>query len=518
MAIRFGFASLIPHGLEVDSVDDGEGMLVVTARSNAVTASCPLCGAASRRVQSHYVRQPSDLPCVGRGVRLRLVVRRFRCDVPSCRRQVFAERFGTTVLAERARRTGRLEEVVHHLDLAMGGRPGAGFAQRLMLPVSNDTLLRVVRRRALPQTGPLTVIGIDDWAHRRNHRYGTIVCDLKRRRVVALLPDRELATAEAWLRQHPGISIVSRDRGGGYGEAVARALPDATQVADRWHLMENASAAFLDAVRLSMRAVRSALCAATIDPALLTAAERLQHDGFLRREDTTRQIMALKGAGHSIKEIVRRTRHSRKLVRQTVRGARGDMFRVRQSSLDAYLPVLDAEWATGCRNGAELWRRLRDQGFQGSLRVVTEWTTRRRRAEQMQARGLQKAPSARTLARLMGMRRDHLSKAETVTVAAVETTIPGLADARSLVEGFQVIIRTKAAADLDGWIERARTSLIAPLARGVAKDVAAIQAAITEPWSNGQTEGQITRLKLLKRQMYGRAKLDLLEARLIGAA
>ncbi len=254
--------------------------------------------------------------------------------------------------------------------------------------------------------------------------------------------------------------------------------------------MENASAAFLDAVRLSMRAVRSALCAATIDPALLTAAERLHHDGFLRREDTTRQIMALKDAGHSIKEIVRRTRHSRKLVRQAVRGARGDVFRVRQSSLDAYLPVLDAEWATGCRNGAELWRRLRDQGFRGSLRVVTEWTTRRRRAEQMQARGLQKAPSARTLARLMGMRRDHLSKAETVTVAAVETTIPGLADARSLMEGFQVIIRTKAAADLDGWIERARTSLIAPLARGVAKDVAAIRAAITEPWSNGQTEAR----------------------------
>ena len=106
---------------------------------------------------------------------------------------------------------------------------------------------------------------------------------------------------------------------------------------------ENASAAFLDAVRLSMRTIRNALGAATIDPALLTSAERLQYDGFLRREDTTRQIMALKEAGYPIKEIVRRTRHSRKLVRQTVRGARGDVFRVRQSSLEAYLPVLDTE-------------------------------------------------------------------------------------------------------------------------------------------------------------------------------
>ena len=298
------------------------------------------------------------------------------------------------------------------------------------------------------------MIGIDDWAYRRNHRYGTIVCDLERRRVVALLPDREQATAEAWLRQHPGISVVSRDRGGGYGEAVARALPDATQVADRWHLMENASAAFLDAVRLSMRAIRSTLGAATIDPALLTAAERLQHEGFLRREDTTPQILALKEAGHSIKEIVRRTRHSRKLVRQAVRGVRGDVFRVRQSSLEAYLPVLDAEWASGCRNGAELWRRLRSQGFRGSLRVVTEWATRRRRAELMQAQGLQKAPSARTLARLMSMGRDHLSKADTVTVAAVEAGVPDLADARSLVERFQAMIRTKAA-DRTGRLDRA---------------------------------------------------------------
>ena len=180
--------------------------------------------------------------------------------------------------------------------------------------------------------------------------------------------------------------------------------------------------------------------------------------------------------------------------------------------------MLDAEWASGCRNGAELWRRITDQGFRGSLRVVSEWTTRRRRADLMQMQGVQKAPSARTLARLMGMGRDHLTKADTVIVAAVEAGVPGLADARSLVERFQTMIRTKAAASLDGWLEHARASLIAPLTRGVAKNIAAIRAAITEPWSNGQTEGQITRLKLIKRQMYGRAKLDLLEARLIGAA
>ncbi len=386
-----------------------------------------------------------------------------------------------------------------------------------MLPASNDTLLRVVRRRASPRIGPLAVVGIDDWAWRRNHRYGTMVCDLERRSVVALLPDREPSTVERWLRQHPGIHVVSRDRGGGYGEAAARALPHAVQVADRWHLMENASTAFLDAVRLSMRAIRGALGATTIDPALLTAAERLQHEGFLRREDTARQILTLKQAGHSIKEIVRWTRHSRWLVRQTIQGVPSEVFRTRQTSLQAYLPTLQAEWQAGCRNGAELWRRLQEQGFKGCLRVVAEWAARRRRAELMQAQGLQKTPSARMLARLMTMARQHLTRADSVIVAAIEAGVPGLADARRLVDQFRIMIRTKVVGGLEAWIKQAQTSLIAPLARGVAKDVAAVRAAITEPWSNGQTEGQINRLKMIKRQMYGRAKLDLLEARLIGA-
>jgi hypothetical protein len=164
-------ASLIPLGLTVENVIGSDEALVVTTRSSAAAATCPLRGAASRHIQSSSVRQPSDLPCAGRRVRPQLLVRRSGAGLGS-QRQVFAERFGTTVLAERARRTSRLEALVHHLGLAMGGRPGAGFAQRLMLPVSNDTLLRVGRRRALPRTEPLTVVGIDDWAYRRNHRYG----------------------------------------------------------------------------------------------------------------------------------------------------------------------------------------------------------------------------------------------------------------------------------------------------------------------------------------------------------
>jgi transposase len=402
--------------------------------------------------------------------------------------------------------------------LALGGRPAASFAKRLMLPVSNDTLLRVVRRRTAPRADPLTVVGVDDWAFRRNRRYGTIVCDLERRRIVTLLPDREVATVRAWLADHPGIKIVSRDRGGGYGEAAARALPDAVQVADRWHLMENASSAFLDAVRKSMRAIRSAIGSTTITPELLTSAEKLRYESYLRREDTNTAIVALARDGVSIKQIVRRLGHSRNLVRQTLRGGRADVFQTRQRSLDAYYLFLEGQWSSGCRNGAELWRRLQARGFRGSLRSVGEWTTRRRRSEAVSKQQLQRVPSARTIARLMTIKRDCMTKADAVVIAAIEAGVPSLVETRTLIDQFHDMIRKKDEAKLDAWLANAKTSLVSSFATGVLKDIAAVRAAITQPWSNGQVEAQITKLKLVKRQMYGRAKIDLLEARLLGTA
>ena len=219
---------------------ESETVIAVSVRSKASEHACPRCGTLSSRIHSRYVRTAADLPCAGKKVEIQLATRGFIRNAPLCPRRIFAERFDEGIIAERARRTSRLECIVHHLGLALGGRPAAGFAKRLMMPVSNDTLLKVVRRRAKLPAEPLNVIGIDDWAWRRNHRYGTIICDLERRRIVALLPDREIATVETWLTDHQGIRVVSRDRGGGYGEAASRALPNAVQVADRWHLMENA--------------------------------------------------------------------------------------------------------------------------------------------------------------------------------------------------------------------------------------------------------------------------------------
>ncbi|WP_231733702.1 MULTISPECIES: ISL3 family transposase [unclassified Sphingomonas] len=273
--------AVVPAGLVVEQVGNAGEVTEIAVRSPRPYSQCPTCGVKAAAVHSHYSRRLGDLPLGGRPVRLVLKARRFRCRTVSCTKRIFAERFDKDLVEPWARRTSRLGLLIFHLGLALGGRPGARFANRLMAPVSKDTLLRSIRRRGRPDHAVPKVIGIDDWAWRRNQRYGTIICDLERRRPIRLLPDREPATARGWLVGQQQVEVVARDRGGGYALAAAQALPHACQVADRWHLMENASRAFLDAVRCSMREIRTAIGTTIVNPDLLTAAERLQYEGYL---------------------------------------------------------------------------------------------------------------------------------------------------------------------------------------------------------------------------------------------
>jgi transposase len=243
----FAPSMLVPPGFSADCALSEGDRAIVNIRATRLSCPCPGCGVISERVHSRYSRRLADLPVSGRRAFLVLLARRFRCGASGCARRIFTERFDKAVLRPWARRTARLDQIVHCLTLALGGRPAAAFSRRLCIPVSNDTLLRALRKRASPSFPPPSVIGIDDWAWRRNQRYGTLICDLERRTTIALLPDREPAAAQAWLAAQPQISIVARDRGGGYALAAQKTLPNAVQVAGRWRLMENASQAFLDA-------------------------------------------------------------------------------------------------------------------------------------------------------------------------------------------------------------------------------------------------------------------------------
>lgn len=284
---------LLPEGLRATGHSVDGAVLTIDAEVLAAEVICPGCGQGSTRRHGRDVRHLTDFPAHGRSVQVRLSVRRFRCVASHCPTITFSESVPDCLACRHGRRTGRFQNLVAYLGRAIGGRPAQALGRRMRIGVSKDTFLRSAATGARTMEFEPRVIGIDDWAWRKGQRYGTLICDLERRAVIDLLPDREPATVAAWLRQHPQIEVVARDRNGGYRQAISEALPDATQVADRWHLLQNASDAFLAAVRRAMPAIRRTACSAALDPGILTAAERLQFEGFQRRQQTNVMIQRM---------------------------------------------------------------------------------------------------------------------------------------------------------------------------------------------------------------------------------
>jgi transposase len=529
---------LIPAGLSVVQVLPASDRITIVARPTSRESACSTCGTWSGRVHSHYTRTLADLPSQGRVAVIRLEVRRFRCANQTCSRRIFAEPL-PEVTRPRARRSGRLADVQRHLGLALGGEAGARLAARLTMPASGDTLLRMIHAAALPAEPAPRVVGIDEWAWRRGLTYGTIICDLERNRVIDLLPDRSAEAVAAWLEQHPSVQVIARDRAGVFAQAIHAGAPTAVEVADRWHLLRNLGDALHAAVGRHRAAVTAAIVphvlasqgedgpvpVGTIGPAL-AALRQERREQRRQRFATIRRLHEEGLPPRRIAAVV--GMHQRTVERWLAAGGEPEHRRPPMASmLDRFEPELERRWEAGCRQASTLWQTIREQGFRGSYTTVARWVAIRRgaaassrhRATATRADGscLSRRPSRRRCAWLLGREPETMTPEEQVLVARITTTVPALGVAADLARRFAAMVDTRDATDLDAWLAAASASELASFAQGLSRDLGAVRAALTERWSTSPVEGQINRLKTVKRQMYGRAGHALLRLRVLVA-
>ena len=538
--------ALIPRALRVLRVLPAADCVTVEAGPSGCTAECPTCGSASWRVHSNYVRKLRDLPSHGRVVVINVSARRFRCLNAACLRKTFAERLDDALVS--ARRTKRLGDLQRHLGLALGGEAGTRLAERVAVPISADTLLRMVASAVpgeLPAVTP-RVLAVDDWAWRRGHRYGTILVDLERNQVVDLLPDRQAETLATWLREHPGVEIVARDRAGAYADGIRQGAPDAVQVADRWHLLRNLGDAVrtvVDRHHVEVRKVSKQIAeeaAAPADsvavvptdsiavtrpePAKPTVAQQRSQDAYARRQARYEEATQLKSAGASLKRIAALIGAERKTVRRWLRAGGAPLWR-RPRGLGGLAPYhdhLDRRWTEGCRNAAQLWRELVALGFAGRPGTVRLWAARRRKHEPKAASApesnvvMSEPPSARQIARQL-MTEDTLTQSEQDFVSRLLLQVPALAQCVAAAKRLKAVLRRKSKETLAKVLEDAGNTALGSFVSSLRRDISAVQAALDLPWTTSPAEGQINRLKMLKRTMYGRAGFALLRARVLHA-
>jgi transposase len=522
--------------------------ITLTLRITSPTACCSSCGTPSSRVQSRYSRTLHDLPASGRPVNLIIQVRRFFCTKRTCSRKIFAEQL-PELCCPYAQRTKRLQEALCQLGLTIGGQTGADLASEQGISGSRDTMLRLVRQHCLPDSPKSRIVGVDDWAWKRGRRYGTLICDLEQGLPLDLLPDRSVETVSAWFKAHPQVAIVTRDGSSEYASAIKKGAPQARQVSDRWHLVKNLAACVSIQLAKLLAQIRRVEQAAAISkeegkqpseqrhPARTRAIQQAQMARQAERRARYEHIMALQRQGMKSAEIAVQVGMAERTVRRWL--SQGGIpysspRRERARLIDPYNTYILPRWQQGCRTGSQLERELRAKGYKGSGRAMYRYlqtleapgSSPRKRGSASDPR--QTAPSippnpllilsAQQATWLFFRRPEDLKKEELERLHQLRQASPQVEATYQLVAKFLHMVRERTGEQLDAWlnaVEAKHLDAFQSFVTGVQQDKDAVLAGLTLPWSNGSLEGNVNRLKLIKRSMYGRAQFDLLKLRVL---
>jgi transposase len=519
---------LLPHldGVVIEEIaDDPGGGVVVHARTGCGGVECPGCGTSSSMVHSRYQRTLRDLGAAGLRVRVLLVVRRLFCRAAACGRVTFVEQV-RDVTTKHGRWTVSLRRVLERIGVAVAGRAGAGLAADLGVVVSRSTILRMVRALPDPDVRTVTVLGVDDFALRKGQVYGTVLVDMDTHQPVDLLPDREAGTFAVWLRQHPGTTVICRDRAGGYAAGGRAGAPEAVQVADRWHLWRNLG----EHVEKTVAQHRTALTphpqapAGASPPAIsVPTAEvpMVEKRIVSRTRDRYAQVQQLQADGMSKAAISRTLGLDVQTVRRFANATDVTELLIksqqRASVLDAFVPYLHDRVAESFASAAQLAREITQLGYRGSEQTVRRFLSGHSRG----TTGPVPRPKGPTVREVTGwiMRNPatHTDK-QRHSLAHLRETSPHLDAVTTLVSEFADMMLNRRGEHLETWLNTIETSDLTHLrsfAAGIRNDQAAVTNGLTLEHNSGTVEGTVNKIKMLKRQMYGRANLDLLRKRLL---
>jgi transposase len=512
--------------VEVMSVDVNVAIVRVGARCTADGAVCPDCGVWSSQVRGSYLRFPADAPSAGRRVVLRLRVRRFICRNTACARRTFVEQIAG-LTRRHVQRTERLRANLADVGLALAGRAGSRLATLLGMPVSRSTLLRLIDALPDPETAVPRVVGVDEYATRKGRHYGTVLVDIETHRPIDLLPDREVSSLAAWLAERPGIEVVCRDRAPFFAEGASAGAPQAVQVADRWHLWHNLSEVAERAAAQHRRCLR-ALAPASPEPepepgARSGSAGSPWPTGHRFAERTRARhatVHALLEAGHSLRSVQRQLGMAWHTVKRSSDAAKPeDLFtgqwQNRPSVLDDYKPYLDDRWNAGFTNAWKLWEEIVPLGYRGSYQRVRAYLREKRTSPRPVTAP---PPSPRMVAGWVFRHPDTLAEPEQLQLKAVRNNCPELDALTRHVRSFATMLTERQGQLLPDWLDAVRQDdlpSLHTLAAGIDRDRDAVIAGLTLPWSSGAVEGHVNRIKMLKRQMFGRAGFQLLRKRVL---
>ena len=535
---------LFPHlaGLRVDRVEDAGTAVVICASCQAASACCPRCGQEPSRVHGAYSRVVADGAAGGRPVLIALRVRRFRCGQPSCPQITFAGQ-AQGLTSRYRRRSVPLMAMLAGFGLELAGRAAARLAGQLGITVHASTVLRLVA--ALPEppvTAAPEVLGVDDFALRKGRFYGTVLVDVTTGDVVDLLADREAATLEAWLKAHPGAAIICRDRAGAYAEGARSGAPDAAQVADRWHLWHNLAEHASKTVAHHRACLKEAptgpdgpLVAAgqqAAEPGQEAASPGMPAgpgDGYstegrlvTRTQERYAAIHELLAAGQSLRAISRILGLSRPTVRRFARAASPAGLHaesIRESGLDPFKPHLHQRWNEGLTDATALHAELHQRGYTGSVRTVRRYLAPFRH-DIAAPDPAPAVPKARQITRWLLSHPEHLQPDEQAQLAAIRGRCPHIDALAGHITSFAEMMTGRTGdRDLESWLAAVEADDGQPelhsFATGIRHDQQAVTNGLTLPYSPGKVEGAVTKIKMLKRQMYGRASFALLRTRVI---